>query len=234
MKKIIAIVFTLVSISVYGQEKFSSEAMDKELEKIISFKYKYEAMGNKVWAKSLSKEFPLDDNGSIKHEYIISYPDSLSIEEIMDKTVQWTNYQFSSTNAIQSISRESGSEAIVISTTLGSIAQVSVVDIFYAKTAKILADIDIIIRFKEGRLKITSIVRHYTYISGDSLMVGKNKLVAPNCAYPFGENKDIKGLADKNLCSTAFINATAETIGMCVEYKAYLNKEFGKETEEDW
>ena len=42
MKKIIAVVFALVSISVYGQEKFSSEAMDNELEKIISFKYKYE------------------------------------------------------------------------------------------------------------------------------------------------------------------------------------------------
>ena len=69
------------------------------------------------------------------------------------------------------------------------------------------------------------------------MMIGKNILVTPNSVYPFNENKDIKGLGDKNVCSTAFINGTANTIGFCVEYKEYMNKEISKiniDTEEDW
>lgn len=238
MKKFIfVLILDLISICAFGQEKFVSELLDNQFNILLSIKEKNEN-NNKKWAEALAKEFSPDDNGSLNFEYIITYPDSLSIESIMDKTVEWTNYKFKSNNAIQNISRDSGSESIFIHGNLEVLSQQTVMAIYYAKKSYIKAEIDIIIKFKEGRLKINSIIRHYTYISGDSMLVAKNILINPNSIYPFGENNDIKGLGDKNACSLALINAMANVIGICDEYKEYLNKEFNKvstfEDKEDW
>lgn len=234
MKKFIVFIITaillmLASVDVKSQDIFTSEQLDTDYSGIVSFKQRYDGR-TKTWASELAKEFPTDDNGCISYEYIFTYADSLNIQTIIDKTIEWVNYNYSSTKAIDKISREDGSETIVISADLGKIASQSAIDIFYAKTAEIRADIELLIRFKEGRLKIKSLIRHYQYISADSFLTAKDILVSPNQVYPFRENTNIKGLGDKNVCSLAFINATANVIGTCVEYKRFLNKEFSKST----
>ena len=234
MKKIIVFLATTIvlvltiNVTAKAQNIFECRKLDVDYNRVVTYKKAFNGR-LKAWATRLAKDFPVDDNNCISYESIITYPDSLDIQMIMDKTIEWSHYQYSSSDAIKRIERGSGSESILITATLGKVGSLSSVDLFYAKVAEIRADIEVLIRFREGRLKIKTLVRHYNYSSGDSMLNGKSIMVSPGEVYPVNDDiPDIKGLVDRTVCYLAFINSTAHVIETCADYKKFLEKEFAK------
>lgn len=243
MKKIFLTIMVLFTVmfNAFGQNSiyFWCEQLDNDYQTLFNYKNMY---GNKTkkWAYALSDTLGVDDNKCVSHSYVIQFPEELNTDKIINTTIEWVNYKFSSAeSAIKSIDRDNDVKTIIIHGSLGIIAQQSFIDLFYSKKVLVKADIDIVIKIKDNRLKITSMVKDYNYISGDSFMTGKNLLVKPGEAYPFDcVTEDIKGLCDETVLCLSYINSNANTIGICIDYKDFMNKEFNKITiideDENW
>lgn len=182
---------------------------------IMSLKRQYDTR-QKVWAEELAKKFPVDKNGAIHLEYIIVCNQEIDIQKAMEVSVQWFNYAFSSSEAIKQCDYEKG--VIIGHGTYTNIAQYNLNAIYYAKTVRVNADTDVILRFKENRIKIEVIIRHYNIISGDSMLQSKNSLVQVSDAFPFADS------GDKVAFARAFINSYAHSFDKVEKYIKFMNE----------
>lgn len=237
MKKFIfALVFGLISIMSYGQT-FTSESIDKDSATFSEMMSKYKKRGNIKWAENLSQEFTVDENKILAFKNIITYSDSVYVDNIMDKTIEWVNYNFTGPEAIKSIDRESDVKTIVIEASLGKVAQNTVNLIYYVKKIDVYADMQMIIKFKDNRLRIETYTKEYTFNSGDSFLTGKHYIINPGNVFPFSDDK--ASIGDDVTYAVAYINTVDNLIRFNRSYKDFLNKEFKKTNlyisdDEDW
>lgn len=207
---------------------FKSNAFEEDYRVIIGFKEMFDS-DHKRWAKELLAAFPVDQNGVVHLEYIIVCNQNFEKERIMTTTVDWFNYSFSSANAVKSC--DFGSGVIIGEGYYSSLAQYNLVALYYAKTVKISADTDIIIKFKENRIKIEVLVRHYQIIMGDSLLQSKNALVGISDVFPCNLQSD-----NKIAYARAFINSYANSFDKVESYINFLNANLNIEesVEDNW
>lgn len=188
---------------------------------------KYNNFKLKKWAQELNTHFTTDDTGSIHLEYVIMANQDFDIERIKTYAIGWFNHAFSGANAIKATTDNS----ISATGALVGIAQKSVNAIYYAKSITISADIDVILRFKENRIKIDTYIRHYKYISGDSMMKAKNTLIVCGEVFPVVNEK-----TDDQVYACAFINSLDNSFGKIDSFIKYMNRPDVnvQNEEEDW
>ena len=206
---------------------FQSEAFSNDLALFVETCSKYNNAKLKKWAQDLNSHFTTDDNGAIHLEYVINANHDFDIETIKTYAVGWFNVAFSGANAITSMTDNS----IAATGRLVGIAQKTVNAIYYAKSITVNADIDVVLRFKENRIKIDTYIRHYQYISGDSMMKGKNDLITCGSVFPVVNDK-----TDDQVYACAFINSLDHSFGKIKSFIEYMNKPAvnSDKSEEDW
>ncbi len=246
MKKIVIVLFALiVSFAAFGQNdttvnvvtkadttevkplSFECVAFDNDIALFREICGKYNNYKLKKWAQELNNHFTTDDTGAIHLEYVIMANQDFDIERIKTYAIGWFNQAFSGANAIQAMPDNS----ISATGTLVGIAQKSVNAIYYAKSITISADIDVILRFKENRIKIDTYIRHYKYISGDSMMKSKNTLIVCGEVFPVVNEK-----TDDQVYACAFINSLDNSFGKIDSFLKYMNRPAVnvQNEEEDW
>lgn len=229
MKHLLLIVFTLIGSYVFSQN-FSSYKVSEDYNKLLELKKKF-GRNNQKWALALNDEFGVDKNGAIHLDYVIESDTTFDISTAMECSLKYFEYAFSNKSSIKRCDYEAG--VIIGSGKYYNIGQYNINAIYYAKTVKIHAEVDIIIRFKEGKIRIEAMIRHFNLISGDSLMQGNNTLVTIANAFPCNPKSD-----NKNAYAMAFINSFANCYGMIVDYVKFMNNNYKDsitiDTNDDW
>lgn len=205
---------------------FVSDAFNNDFALFQEMCSKHSNYELKEWAKDLNKHFTTDENGAIHLEYVMMANRSFDIENIKTYAIGWFNYAFSNANAITAITDNS----IAASGKLINIAQKNVNAIFYAKTIKVNADIDIVVKFKDNRIKIDTYIRHYQYVSGDSMMQSKNDLIICGSVFPI-----VKDGNDEQVFACAFINSLDNSFNKIESFIKYMNQPINEgNLDEDW
>jgi len=206
---------------------FVCEAFDNDIATFREICGKYNNYKLKKWAQELNSHFTTDDTGAIHLEYVLMANHSYDIEQVKTYAIGWFNQAFSGANAIKAMTDNS----ISATGTLVGIAQKSVNAIYYAKSITVSADIDVILRFKENRIKIDTYIRHYKYISGDSMMKSKNTLITCGDVFPVVNDK-----TDDQVYACAFINSLDNSFGKIDSFIKYMNRPAVnvQNEEEDW
>lgn len=194
---------------------FVSDAFDNDIATFRDICGKYNNNKLKKWAQELNSHFTTDDTGAIHLEYVIMANQDFDIEHIKTYAIGWFNQAFSGVNAIKATTDNSISATGI----LVGISQKSVNAIYYAKTITVSADIDVILRFKENRIKIDTYIRHYKYISGDSMMKSKNTLIVCGEVFPVVNEK-----TDDQVYACAFINSLDNSFGKIDSFIKYMNR----------
>lgn len=209
--------------------KFTCHAIFDDIAKFNRLYVQYKnASNNQEWANVLKKDFPLDHDGIIHFTYIIKCDTTFDISEVNAISSKWYGQAFSSDAAIK-INTE---DMISGTGTYYSIGQITIPAIVYHKIIRMNASTDIVLRFKENRIKMDITCRHYTYISGDSFGHSKSTLVSPDEAFPF---RDTQSNADRAVYAQAYINCCSFSLEHAIDYLKFINQNFNIVAEdEDW
>ena len=173
---------------------------------------------NIKWAITLKGVFPLDKNNLLHFTYIIRTDSTLDMDMVKKVCAEWYGIGFSSQN---SAIKEETENYILGSGQFNMIGQTTVPALFYYKIIKVHAQIDVIMRFKENRIKFEIIGRHYQYISGDSTGQSHNDLFVPGTVFPFVEEDSP---STKEVFSQSYINFCNNSLYLSRSFLDYLNK----------
>lgn len=233
MKKIIIFTLLLFSIASYGQlktdcdtTKFKCPEFFDDAAKYNQILSKYKHTTNKEWAAALKEAFPVDKDGLIHLTYVIKTDSIFDISEMNAICANWYNIAFSSANAITI------NDGTLISGTgtYYNIAQMTIPAIFYHKIIRLNASTDIELRFKENRIRINILCRHYRYISGDSMGQSVSETIIPGKAYPF---VPADSNSNREVYSQAYINCICNSLAHARSFIDYVNKNFNKVADDD-
>lgn len=233
MKKLLFLALLLIPIASYGQLKtdcdttmFKCQEFFDDAARYNTVLAKYKQTTNKEWAAALKEEFPVDKDGLIHLTYIIRTDSAFNIREMNAICANWYNIAFKSANAITI----NDGNLISGTGTYYDIAQMTIPAVFYHKIIRLNASTDIELRFKENRIRLNIICRHYDYISGDSMGQRVSNTVIPGKAYPF-EKADSN--SDREVYSVAYINCICNSLGQARSFIDYVNKNFNKVADDD-
>lgn len=224
MKKLF---FTLVAcfmtICSYGQMSMECDTTFFKCSEIFQDITKYNTIwkrykqDNIKWATTLRGIFPLDKDNLLHFTYIIRTDSTLDMEVVKKVCADWYSIGFSQNTAI----KEQKENYIFGSGQFNMIGQTTIPAVFYYKIIKVHAQIDVIMRFKENRIKFEIIGRHYQYISGDSSGHSHNDLLVPGTVFPFAEEEK---LSNKEVFSQSYINFCNNSLSLSCSFLDYLNK----------
>lgn len=210
---------------------FSCPQFKSDYETILNLADKHSG-ADREWAKSILSNFPLDQNGAIHLEYIITCNQNLDIEQVMKTSYDWFNYSFSSAEqAVKGYDVEKG--IIKARGSYLDLAQFNLNAVYYAKLVRVSADTDVILKFKDNKIKIDVIVRNYKMIMANSAMQSRNSLVAVSDVFPVNSSSD-----NKVAYSRAFINSYAHSMDKVKKYIEFMTENMGGSSvfydEDDW
>lgn len=204
---------------------FKCPAIFEDIKSYNSLLQKYKGH-NLQWASAVCNAFPTDNDGVIHFTYIIKSDTTFDIAETKAICANWYNLAFSSDQAI----KISTDDMISGSGTYYTIAQTTIPAIVYYKIIRVNASTDIVLRFKDNRIKMDIYCRNYTYISGDSFAQSNHKLFLPSEVYPCissGSN------SDKEVYSVAYINCCCYSLSHAKSFLEYVNKNRNKYIEDN-
>lgn len=237
MKKILLIISLFFSVYSFGQMSLECDTTFFQCSKIFSEikaynnVYKRQHNDNQNWALVLKNVFPVDKDNLLHFTYVIKTDSVIDMEEVKKICAKWYGVAFTS----QSASIEEQTDNYIFGTgQFNMIGQNTIPAVFYYKIIKVHAQIDIIMRFKENRLRFEIIGRHYKYISGDSSGYSHNDLIIPGTVYPFVDGQKP---SDKEVYAQSYINFCNNSLAMARRFLDYLNKNIHPDTiqaEEDW
>lgn len=242
MKKIscflVAILVLAVSVGAQTKtQRFGSKDLNTAIET-----WKYVADNNKKdqadWAKAVYQEFGLNDEGAIRHAFVVNARDSFDVATVMGLTKMWINKAF--TYQGDTIVEYDVNKRII----RAQFKLVGMADAYgfqglgaTASEAHVTIPLDITFQFKDNRLRYDARISNFILDSSDWVkdVVGKVTPVA-DC-YPVKANGK-----HRDSYSRAFINGNAKCLTACRDYINYLNSHFGeqpkpvekKKVEEDW
>ena len=150
----------------------------------------------------------------------------------MKTSYDWFNYSFSSAEqAVKGYDVEKG--IIKARGSYLDLAQFNLNDVYYAKLVRVSADTDVILKFKDNKIKIDVIVRNYKMIMANSAMQSRNSLVAVSDVFPVNSSSD-----NKVAYSRAFINSYAHSMDKVKKYIEFMTENMGGSSvfydEDDW
>lgn len=193
--------------------------------------YKHQHTDNINWATTLKNVFPVDKDNILHFTYILQADSTVDMEVVKKVCSDWYGIAFTSqNNAI----KEKAENYILGTGQFNMIGQTTIPAVFYYKIIKVHAQIDVIMHFKENRIKFEIIGRHYQYISGDSSGKSHNDLIIPGTVWPFvDEGKP----SDKEVYSQSYINFCNNSLSLSRSFLDYLNKNIHPNTireDDDW
>lgn len=180
--------------------------------------YKKHRSDNVRWAKTLKNVFPTDKDSLLHFTYIVHTDSIVDMKQVMKICADWYDIAFSSKEVAI---KEQTDNYILGKGKFNMIGQITIPAIVYYKIIKVHAQIDIIMRFKENRIKFDIVGRHYQYVSGDSSGRSYNDLIIPGYAFPF---IDEKNSYDRNVYAQAYINFCNNSLSLSRNFLDYLNK----------
>lgn len=242
MKKLsLTLVLCFVTCCSFGQMSLECDTTFFHCNKILTdiqsynMVYKKHRSDNKKWAMVLKDTFPVDKDKLLHFTYILQTDSiakagnpviqsdsatnsALNMEMVKKVCADWYNIAF--TSKAGSI-KELTDNYIYGTGQFNMIGQTTIPAIIYYKIIKIHAQIDVIVRFKENRIKFEIIGRHYNYISGDSSGRSHNDLIVPGNVYPFAA---VDNSYDREVYSQSYINFCNNSLALARSFLDYLNK----------
>lgn len=225
MKKLLTtIIFCVFALCSYGQISLDCDTTFFKCSEIFQDINKYNTVwkrnkqDNIKWATTLRGVFPLDKDNLLHFTYIIRTDSTIDMEVVKKVCADWYGIGFSSqTNAI----KEQTDNYIVGTGQFNMIGQTTIPAVIYYKIIKVHAQIDVIMRFKENRMKFEIIGRHYQYISGDSTGRSHDDLLVPGTVFPFAEEDK---LSHQEVYAQSYINFCNNSLSLARTFLDYLNK----------
>lgn len=225
MKRFLLIITTcLIAIGSYGQMSLECDTTFFQcgniFQDIIAYNhvYKKQRSDNVRWATVLKNVFPADKDNLLHFTYILKTDSTIDMQHIKKVCSDWYGIAFSSK---QSAIKEQTDDYILGAGQFNTIGQTTIPAIVYYKIIKVHAQIDVIMRFKENRIKFDIIGRHYQYISGDSSGRSHNDLIIPGSVFPFAEESNSY---DKSVYAQSYINFCNNSLALSRDFLDYLNK----------
>ena len=225
MKKILTTVLvSFIAICSFGQMSLECDTTFFRCSEIFQDITKYNAVwkrnkqDNIKWATTLRGVFPVDKDNLLHFTYIIRTDSTVDMEQVRKVCTDWYGIGFSSQDKAI---KEQTENYILGSGQFNMIGQTTIPAVFYYKIIKVHAQIDVIIRFKENRIKFEIIGRHYQYISGDSSGRSHNDLLVPGTVFPFAEEEK---LSNKEVYAQSYINFCNNSLSLSRTFLDYLNK----------
>ena len=225
MKKILTTVLvSFIAICSFGQMSLECDTTFFRCSEIFQDVTKYNTVwqrnkqDNIKWANTLRSVFPVDKDNLLHFTYIIRTDSTIDMEQVRKVCADWYGIGFSSqANAI----KEQTDNHILGTGQYNMIGQITIPAVFYHKIIKVHAQIDVIIRFKENRIKFEIIGRHYQYISGDSSGRSHNDLIVPGNVFPF---ENVENRYDREVYAQSYINFCNNSLSLSRTFLDYLNK----------
>lgn len=238
MKKLfITFVLSLLALCSYGQMSLECDTTFFKCSEIFHDIMKYNAVwkrykqDNIKWATTLRGAFPVDKDNLLHFTYIVRTDSIIDMEQVKKICTDWYGIGFSSQNRAI---KEQTENYIYDTGQFNMIGQTTIPAVFYYKIIKVHAQIDVIMRFKENRIKFEIIGRHYQYISGDSSGRSHNDLFIPGTVFPFADEDK---LSNKEVFSQSYINFCNNSLSLSRTFLDYLNKNIHPtvlQENEDW
>lgn len=225
MKKILTtLILCFITICSYGQMSLECDTTFFKCSEIFQDITKYNTVwqrnkqDNIKWANTLRGVFPVDKDNLLHFTYIVRTDSTIDMEQVRKVCADWYGIGFSSQ---ASAIKEQTDNHILGTGRYNMIGQITIPAVFYHKIIKVHAQIDVIIRFKENRIKFEIIGRHYQYISGDSSGRSHNDLIVPGNVFPFEE---VENRYDREVYAQSYINFCNNSLSLSRTFLDYLNK----------
>lgn len=225
MKKILTtLILCFITICSYGQMSLECDTTFFKCSEIFQDITKYNTVwqrnkqDNIKWANTLRGVFPVDKDNLLHFTYIVRTDSTINMEQVRKVCADWYGIGFSSQ---ASAIKEQTDNHILGTGRYNMIGQITIPAVFYHKIIKVHAQIDVIIRFKENRIKFEIIGRHYQYISGDSSGRSHNDLIVPGNVFPFEE---VENRYDREVYAQSYINFCNNSLSLSRTFLDYLNK----------
>lgn len=225
MKKILTtLILCFITICSYGQMSLECDTTFFKCSEIFQDITKYNTVwqrnkqDNIKWANTLRGVFPVDKDNLLHFTYIVRTDSTIDMEQVRKVCADWYGIGFSSQ---ASAIKEQSENHILGTGQYNMIGQITIPAVFYHKIIKVHAQIDVIIRFKENRIKFEIIGRHYQYISGDSSGRSHNDLIVPGNVFPFEE---VENRYDREVYAQSYINFCNNSLSLSRTFLDYLNK----------
>jgi len=238
MKKLFfTLIVCFMTICMYGQMSMECDTTFFKCSEILQDITKYNTVwesnrkDNVKWATILRDVFPLDKDNLLHFTYIIRTDSIFDMEVVKKICTDWYGIGFTSQ---KSAIKEQAENYILGSGQFNMIGQTTIPAVFYYKIIKVHAQIDVIMRFKENRIKFEIIGRHYQYISGDSNGRSQNDLLVPGTVFPFVEEEK---QSSKEVFSQSYINFCNNSLSLSRSFLDYLNKNIHPtfiQDDDDW
>lgn len=245
MKKFLILfsVILTISLGAKAQHKgqyFASKQLNDDIE---TWKYTADNHKNDLhdWAKAVYQAFPLNSDHIIRHAYVINARDSFNIKSVMALTRIWFDKAF--TTAGDSVALYDEDRHLIIAhANLVGMADAHGFRNLEATNSEshVTIPLDIIIQFKENRIRYITKIDHYVLNSSDWVRDIVNQITPVSECYPADE----KG-KHRDSFSRACINGHAKCLSSCQDLINYYNTHFGDkslqpkpkkqdEDEDDW
>lgn len=225
MKKLLSlIILCITAVCSYGQMSMECDTTFFKCNEVFvditnyNTIWKRNKQDNIKWATTLRSIFPADKDNLLHFTYIIRTDSTLDMELVKNVCAKWYGIAFSSQN---SAIKEQTENYILGAGQYNMIGQTTIPAVFYYKIIKVHAQIDVIMHFKENRIKFEIIGHHYQYISGDSSGRSHNDLLVPGTVFPFAEEEK---LSNKEVFSQSYINFCNNSLSLSRSFLDYLNK----------
>lgn len=213
-----------IAICSYGQMSMECDTTFFKCSEIFQDITSYNAVWKKnkqdniKWATTLKDVFPLDKDNLLHFTYIIRTDSTIDMDIVKKVCKDWYDIGFSSQ---KTAIKEQTDNYIYGSGQFSMIGQTTIPAVFYYKIIKVHAQIDVIIRFKENRMKFEIIGRHYQYISADSSGQTHNDLLVPGTVFPFAKEGS---QSNREVYSQSYINFCNNSLALSRSFLDYLNK----------
>lgn len=180
--------------------------------------YAKQKKDNTRWAMVLKNVFPVDKENLLHFTYVLRTDSTVNMQNVKKSCEDWYGIAFSSK---QVAIKEQADDYILGTGQFNMIGQTTIPAVFYYKIIKVHAQIDVIMRFKENRIKLDIIGRHYQYISGDSSGRSHNDLIIPGTVFPFVEEEKS---SNKEVYAQSYINFCNNSLSLSCNLLDYINK----------
>lgn len=241
MKKIIflaAILFAMV-VNADAQQRihFGSKQNNESIEawKYVADNHKND---NHDWAKAIYQEFGLNDEGAIRHAFVINATDTFNVNNVMALTKMWLMRAFT-TEGDTIVEYDVNKRIIRAKVALVGMGDAYGFGGFAASNseAHVTIPVDITFQFKENRLRYETKISSFILNSSDWVRDIVDKSMPVKECFPVNS----KG-KHRDSFSRAFINGNAKCLTSCRDFIVYLNNHFGdtrqptqkKKDEDDW
>lgn len=225
MKKLFfTLVMCVISVCSFGQMALDCDTTFFKCSEIFQDITKYNIVWQKnkreniKWATTLRGVFPVDKDNLLHFTYILHTDSAVDMEHVKKVCLEWYNLGFSSKEGSV---KEQTENYIYGTGQFFMIGQTTIPAVFYYKIIKVHAQIDVIMRFRENRIKFEIIGRHYKYISGDSTGRSTNDLITPGTVFPFADEGK---LSNQEVYAQSYINFCNNSLSLSKSLLDYLNK----------